>query len=50
MYKRILQRYVLPEYVAPFLQELARAPHVHIRLEPGTLRAWDFADLANFVR
>jgi hypothetical protein len=42
--RRITLRYVGPERTAMFLQELQGINLVHVRLEPGKLRAWDFAD------
>ncbi len=41
---RITLRYLGPERTAMFLQELKGNNLVHVRLEPGKLRAWDFAD------
>jgi hypothetical protein len=37
-------RYVGPERTAMFLQEMQGINLVYVRLEPGKLRAWDFAD------
>jgi hypothetical protein len=42
--RRITLRYVGPECTAMFLQELKGINLVHVRLEPGKLQAWDFAD------
>lgn len=41
--RRITQRY-LQERAAPFLQALEKVTMVHVRIEPGKLRAWDSAD------
>jgi len=42
--RRITLRYLGPERTAVFLQQLEGTDLVHVRLEPGKLRAWDFAD------
>lgn len=42
--RRIALRYSGPERTAVFLQQLEGTSLVHVRLEPGKLRAWDFAD------
>ena len=42
--RRITLRYLGPERTAMFLKELEGINLVHVRLEPGKLRAWDFAD------
>jgi len=42
--RRNTLRYVGPERTAMFLQELKGINLVHVRLEHGKLRAWDFAD------
>jgi len=42
--RRIVQRYLQPEHAAGFLLGLEKAGMVHIRIEPGKLRAWDSAD------
>ncbi|QBD81414.1 hypothetical protein EPA93_37755 [Ktedonosporobacter rubrisoli] len=42
--RRIALRYVGPEQVDAYLQTLKDAELVLVRLEPGKLRAWDFAD------
>ena len=42
--RRITSRYLPPELAAPFVQQLERVGMVHVRIEPGKLRAWDFAD------
>lgn len=42
--RRITLRYLGPVRTAMFLQELKGINLVHVRLEPGKLRAWDFAD------
>jgi hypothetical protein len=41
---RIAQRYMPSERVIPFLRALERVSMVHVRIEPGKLRAWDSAD------
>lgn len=41
--RRITLRYLGPERTSMFLQELEGNNLVHVRLEPGKLRAWDFA-------
>ena len=42
--QRMTLRYLGPERTAMFLQELQGINLVHVRLEPGKLRTWDFAD------
>lgn len=42
--RRITLRYLGPERTSGYLQELAGIKLVHVRLEPGKVRAWDFAD------
>ena len=42
--RRMTLRYLGPERTAMFLQELEGINLVHVRLEPGKLQAWDFAD------
>ena len=42
--QRMTLRYLGPERSAIFLQELEGVNLVHVRLEPGKLQAWDFAD------
>lgn len=44
--RRITLRYLGPERTARFMQELEGTELVHVRLEPGEVRAWDFADEA----
>jgi hypothetical protein len=40
----IVQRYLAPARADLFLRELEGLSLVHVRLEPGRLRVWDFAD------
>lgn len=42
--RRIALRYVGAERAAMFLRGLQGITLTHVRLEPGKLRAWDFAD------
>jgi PPOX class probable F420-dependent enzyme len=42
-FRRIAQRYLGPERAKPYLEKLVE-PMVTIRLVPGRLRTWDFAD------
>lgn len=42
--QRIVQRYLPPERQAGFLRSMKEAGMVHVRIEPGKLRAWDSAD------
>ncbi len=42
--RRIVLRYLGAERAAVYLRELEATSLVHVRLEPGTMRAWDFAD------
>lgn len=42
--RRIAQRYLGPERTARFMGALQGVQLVHVRVEPGRIRAWDFAD------
>lgn len=42
--QRIVQRYLPPTHLANFVQALNDIAMVHVRVEPGKLRAWDSAD------
>jgi hypothetical protein len=42
--RRITLRYLGPERTRRDMQELEGIELVHVRLESGELRAWDFAD------
>jgi len=42
--RRIVHRYLEAERATVFLRELEGTRLVHVRLEPGKIRAWDFAD------
>jgi PPOX class probable F420-dependent enzyme len=42
--RRITLRYLGPERTRRYMQEPEGIELVHVRLEPGELRAWDFAD------
>lgn len=42
--QRITLRYLGPARTSRYLQELAGVKLVHVRLEPGNVRVWDFAD------
>ena len=42
--RRIVMRYLGPERGATYLEEVSDEDIVVLRLQPGTLRTWDFAD------
>ena len=42
--RRIAVRYIGPERGARYIDTIAQADLVLLRIEPGVLRAWDFAD------
>lgn len=42
--RRIAMRYIGPERSASYVDMMAQADLALIRVEPGVLRAWDFAD------
>lgn len=42
--RRIISRYLQPAQATLFLKGLEGIDSVHVRLEPGKMRAWDFTD------